>query len=432
MSDPDINIRWYSPLDPLKTEIGRYSQALLPSLQRLFSLELVADAAAVEECFTPENHALGMEPVSIYNLGNSFMHCGILDLALRQPGVVIMHDVSLLELGLAYARENPDFNLREVIVREYGIPARKAFSDMYRGRALDWCGDNQEQYDNFITTYPLFETFIKNAAGVVVHSDYAFERVSEKYRGHLVKLDLPYDAPEIDDLDMNFKPPLQIIFCGHAGPNRRLMQFIDAWSKVRQPGYFRLNLYGNIDKAEELLSRARELGLAEFINVVGFVEEDTLTAAVSGSDLALNLRNPTVGEASASQLRYWSSAIPSIVSDVGWYSELPDNTVIKVSTTREQEDLIAVLEGCIAGDQTLLGSGEKGYRYLCEQHNIARYTEGLVSCLEQVAENRFAASIFDNRLIDIMASLCDDVNDSRMFEPTLSRLSGIVGSREKM
>ena len=421
-----INIRWLSPLDSKKTEIGRYSQVLLPYLHSAFSLTLVTDAATVHQEFSPESHVLGMEPINIYNLGNSYMHCGILRLAMENRGVVILHDVSLLELGLAYARNFPDWNLSKIVANEYGFHAAKAFDALYHGMSLEWCGESQQQYDDFVTSYPLFETFAKNAYGIVVHSNYALEKVKQKYKGPVLKLDLPYEAPEIDITQRRYDPPLEIVFCGHAGPNRRLRQFLDAWSQISRPNYFRLFLYGNINKADELLSLATKLGLAEFINVVGFVDDEELDRALSRSHLALNLRNPTMGETSASQLRYWANAVPSIVSDVGWYRELPDNVVMKVSPIREQEDIIALLESIISGNQNFPEFGVNGYHYLRERHNVQRYIDSLAEYLKFISQKRFTDSIFDDRLIGVIASMCHDVDDSRLFEGTLRKLSDMT------
>jgi glycosyltransferase involved in cell wall biosynthesis len=421
-----INIRWLSPLDSNRTEIGRYSQILLPYLPRAFSLSAVTDAATVHENFSPENHVLGMEPINIYNLGNSYMHCGIARLAMEQPGVVILHDVSLLELGLAYARIIPDWNLSEKVANEYGFHAAEAFNALYHGVALEWCGESQQQYDAFVTTFPVFETFVKKAYGIVVHSNYALEKVKQKYKGPVLKLDLPYEAPQIDTSGRHYNPPLEIVFCGHAGPNRRLHQFLDAWGEVSRPDYFRLSLFGNINKADELLSHAKSLGLAEYINVVGFVDDKELDRALSRAHLALNLRNPTMGEASASQLRYWANAIPSIVSDVGWYGELPDTVVMKVSISQERQDITSLLEQIISGDQNCAEIGLSGNRYLRERHNVQGYVDALARYLKYISELRFVASMFDDRLIGLIASMCRDIDDSKLFEGTLSKLAGMT------
>lgn len=48
------------------------------------------------------------------------------------------------------------------------------------------------------------------------------------------------------------------------------------------------------------------------------------------SDMALNIRYPSMEEASFSQLRIWEHALPAIVTRVGWYATLPEDVVFFV------------------------------------------------------------------------------------------------------
>lgn len=418
-----INAEWFSPLDSETTEIARYTRAILPALHKQFHLGLVSDGEDKDKTFECDNQVVGMEPISIYNIGNSHLHCSILELALEQAGVVVLHDVSLFELALAYARKNADFSLRDLIINEHGFQAVKAFDQIFSGSAYEWCGRSQADYDNFVTSYPLFQSFIDNARGIVVHSEFALKRVKKIYDGPTIKLELPYATPKSDISRRQHEEPCEVVFCGHAGPNRRLRQFIQAWAETSQPSYFRLSLYGAIDKADEIMALAEELGLAEFINIVGFVSEKELDAALSASHLAVNLRFPTMGETSASQLRYWSKGLPSIVSDIGWYSELPHDVVMKVSPKREKQDIISILEKIISGEHPYYEYGMNGYKYLCEKHSINRYVGRLAEFVALIEKRRFRTSEVDERLIKFMGSMCEDVDDSVLFEHVIEKIS---------
>jgi glycosyltransferase involved in cell wall biosynthesis len=421
-----MNIQWLCPLDQDKTEIGRYSNILMPYLQEKFSLDIVTDLMGFREELESSRHIKGMLPINLYNLGNSYLHCNILSLALQEPGLVILHDVSLLELSLAYVRENRAFNLPEMVRDEYGIQAGKTFDELYSDITYEWHGQSQQQYDSFVTSSPLFETFVKNAYGVVVHSEYAYRHVTSKYSGSVVKLDLPYVPTRQEAIPRDKTPPYKIVFCGHAGPNRRLQQFIAAWSKVSHPEYFRLSLYGNIGKPEEIMSLSERLGLSEYIEIVGFVDEEVLEAALLEAHLALNLRFPTMGEASASQLRYWSNSVPSMVCDVGWYGELPDDVVLKVPIEDEEGGIISILESFVAGDHKSFDCGIEGYEYLCRVHTPGEYVAQLYEFVEEVEDQRFKSALFDKRLLGVMATMCEDVHDSKLFDTTLKNLSSMV------
>lgn len=426
-----MNIQWFSPLDPEQTEIGRYSQLLIPDLQRRFSLLTVTDSIAFREAYECDRQLVGMAPVNVYNIGNSQLHCGILDHALMEPGVMILHDISLLELAMAYARETGKLDVKELVRSEYDLHAGEAFEQLFGGPGYQWSGESQDQYDEFVTKYQVFSSFIENAQGVVVHSQYALDRVEKTFSGAVVRLNLPYRPQRLPELPRSMgKPPYRILFCGHAGPNRRLRQFMEAWSDVSQPESFRLALFGNIGKSDEILGLAAELGLSEYIELVGYVDEPVLEEAIRNSDLALNLRYPTMGEASASQLRLWSHAVPTIVCDIGWYGELPDDVVFKVAAGNEREGIVTLLERLLAGAQGFAEVGENGYNYLLDKHSPEAYVEGLYGFVERVAQRRFTDSLLEGRVVDVMASMCEDVHDSILFEATLAKLSRMVENQQ--
>ena len=62
------------------------------------------------------------------------------------------------------------------------------------------------------------------------------------------------------------------------------------------------------------MPRVELLGLRERVTFHGYVSEAELEAALDDADLAVNLRYPTMGEASGSQLRIWDHALPSLVT----------------------------------------------------------------------------------------------------------------------
>ena len=72
------------------------------------------------------------------------------------------------------------------------------------------------------------------------------------------------------------------------------------------------------------------LNLNGQVKITGYVTEDTLIEIIKISDFCVNLRYPTAGETSRSVLQIMSLGKPVIVSNVGWFSELPNNSCLKV------------------------------------------------------------------------------------------------------
>jgi len=59
-----------------------------------------------------------------------------------------------------------------------------------------------------------------------------------------------------------------------------------------------------------------------------YVPEERMWSLMAACDVLVNLRFPTMGETSGSAIRALSLGRPLIVSDVGWFSELPDGAVL--------------------------------------------------------------------------------------------------------
>ena len=72
----------------------------------------------------------------------------------------------------------------------------------------------------------------------------------------------------------------------------------------------------------------------------GWVDEARLWALMAGADVCVNLRHPTMGETSGSVIRALSLGKPLVVSDVGWFSELPADVALKVPVDDGEVDTL--------------------------------------------------------------------------------------------
>ena len=66
------------------------------------------------------------------------------------------------------------------------------------------------------------------------------------------------------------------------------------------------------------------------VRITGFVSEAEFDEYLAISDLVVNLRHPVMGVTSAALLRALAFGKPYIVTDIGWFSELPDSVVLKL------------------------------------------------------------------------------------------------------
>jgi glycosyltransferase involved in cell wall biosynthesis len=118
----------------------------------------------------------------------------------------------------------------------------------------------------------------------------------------------------------------------------------------------------------------------------GFVDESRLWALMKACDVHVNLRSPTMGETSGTAIRALSLGKPLVVSDVGWFAELPGDVALKVPVDdREVETLVAALE-LLATRPDVRGQMSAAALELARrEHDLDRVADPYASAFEQAA-----------------------------------------------
>jgi hypothetical protein len=409
-----MEIDWYSPAKESESDIAWYSKKLLPFLNAKIDVRCFSDGVDCsnhDDCkFDSEHDSCSPNVLSIYNIGNNSVHVDILRKAMQSPGIVILHDLNLIDLARSYERYTQgEFLLSDALHQQYGRETANYEKDF---------SPDSLEYEHFLNSYPLFLSFIASSLGVIVHSDLAYKLVSEVYGGPVLKLGMPAHSSAVNGerASKHSNNLFNVMFCGHCGPNRRLHQFIEAWAGVSQPSRFRLKLYGNVGNVKGIFKFAAENGLSNYIDIAGFVSEDELDAAMSAADIAINMRFPTMGEASGSQLRYMGLALPTMVSDIGWYSDLPDKAVIKIPIEDELAAIKAGLEKLLADPNLLCAMSNNCHQYLEKEHSIDSYVSGMCLFIEKTYRDRFVLSQINKNFVPYVAEICNSVDQIILFD----------------
>jgi glycosyltransferase involved in cell wall biosynthesis len=133
-----------------------------------------------------------------------------------------------------------------------------------------------------------------------------------------------------------------------------------------------------LENSRPITSRIRELGLGDLVELTGYLSDEALRAELAQADLAVNLRYPTMGEASGSQLKLWEYALPALVTQIGWYASLPPETVAFVRPEQEIEDIRKHLRAFLQNPERFREMGRQGWRTLKRDHTPDTYVRALV------------------------------------------------------
>ena len=109
--------------------------------------------------------------------------------------------------------------------------------------------------------------------------------------------------------------------------------------------------------------------------------------ADGGRDVHVNLRSPTMGETSGTAIRALSLGKPLVVSDVGWFSELPGDVALKVPVDDARgRRRSRRRSSCSRRARTCAPRWARAARELARrEHDLERVADLYVSAFEQAA-----------------------------------------------
>lgn len=394
-----MKINWFSPLPPARTDIGHYTARIMPALAERVEVTLWAcqdhwdsslEQYATVRRWTGDAWAdLNRADLTFYHIGNNrLFHQEIWEVSRRHPGVVVLHDLRLqnLFLGIYLDTLGQRQTYERVMSDHYGSAGRQAARQFFTGEL------NAEA---LAERWPLTEHALEGACAVLVHTRDALETLAKVNRWPVGYLPLPYpsSAPTPLPRQHDASAPRRLIVFGYLGANRQLDTLLQALAGLPERLRLRLEIYGQIDQPERIHAQIRTLGLGGSVNVHGFVSETELDRALDHADLAINLRYPSMGEASGSQLRIWDHALPSLVTRTGWYATLPETTVAFVRPGHEIADIQEHLRTLLTDPEHFAHLGCNGRRQLEAQHAPDRYAEALCQLIPVARRYRCAGLI---------------------------------------
>ena len=373
-----MRVAYYSPLPPERSGIADYSALLLPALAREIDLAVVPRRARRPPRGTD---------VALYHIGNDpDAHGWILDALRRRPGIVVLHDFVLHHLvaGVTLGRGDGAGYLA-AMEREGGLAARLLAHGVVEARlAPPWETRPQD--------FPLTREVLDLATALIVHSGYTETRVrATGYRGPVRRIAHPgWPMPAAARAGVAGNP---LVGCfGHLNASKRIPQLLGAFSRLRtvHPDA-RLLLVGAEAPRFRLAGRLQQHGLAEGDSVVreDYVSEQRLWSLMAACDVCVTLRWPTMGETSGSAIRALSLGRPLVVSDDGWFAELPDSVALKVPVDGyEEETLCAALTLLAESEPARRALGRAAKAYIAREHSLEEAAREYAATLEVAAGGR--------------------------------------------
>ncbi len=400
-----MRLAYFSPFNPQPSGISDYSEELLPHLAERAGVDLFVDG------FAPSNRELaarfrvfdyGRAPSAlklldqydavVYHIGNDHRyHAGIFDAMRARPGVAVFHDFALQDffLGLARARGEARIYLEEVGACHGPEARREAEEALARGGTPSALA--------LPTEFPLNYRLARAAEGLIVHSEWSRARFEMIAPGvPLAHINMPVRPPGAAPPSRATAPEsetarraVSIATFGLITPGKGIERTLRALSALGDRFRFHYTLVGAPNPYFDVSEFIRASGLGERVRITGHVTLAEFERRIAETDIAVNLRERTVGETSASLCRIMAAGVPGIVSNVGWYAEMPNDCIVKIDLDEHADALLqAYLEKLIEDPPLRHRLGQNARRHVLAAHDIERSADAYIALIREVVAGR--------------------------------------------
>lgn len=315
-------IAYLSPMPPARTGIATYSAQVLASLKEIgFHKQHRIDVLWPLDPRVDETVASA--DLAIYHVGNNAeFHGEIYRLAVRHPGLLMLHDLAIDDLVRWFRDTGDPLGMRAVAEAE---PARlrlyETHPEIHGPLETPWCAH-----------------LVRRARGVMVHSAFGaeyIEGIGSRTPVHVVPHPViapPRAARRAPKKAREIREGLGTAFVvgvlGDMGASKGIDAVLDAVAHLE--GDVRVAIVGRRIPGYDVDAVVADSRVADRVSVVGDASERDFYAWLHAADVIVNLRYPHRGEVSGTLARAMAAGKPTIVQAMGSYLDAPEDAVVRI------------------------------------------------------------------------------------------------------
>lgn len=381
-----MKLAFFTPLNPQRSGIADYSEALLPHLARQAEIDLF-----VEEGVTPTTPAIAdhfavfpytafeqrqrKQPydLCLYQMGNNTAFHRYMDAFIQTyPGVVTLHDYVLHHFYAEMFADEARYDEYQTAMQAYyGEFGRYIAEGLRRG-----IRSNYVYYQ-----LPFYQRVVTPSRGTIVHSSYLKTKILQYDPSqHVEVINMGITRPDLARYDLDqlrakhqLAPDAFVIASfGFIIQDKRIRELLRTFARFAQDvPEARCVLVGKESPAFDVRRLLRELALEEQVIITGYTPYQDFLEYMALADVCVNLRYPTVRATSANILKIMAFAKPVIVSNLCELLDLPETVCVKVPVNdAEEPGLLNAFQRLYADPAARRELGQRARQYVATYHTL--------------------------------------------------------------
>jgi len=381
ISKNKMTIAFFTPLPPMQSGISDYSVDILCELANEYDIDVFIDDGYTAECDLPSNvkvfsHEEFDKRVALYDryifqVGASEFHKYMFPYISKHGGIVELHDFNLQGI-LRLHSIIPNSGDFKAYSKFLSYDYDKNTVDHIISETFNWKREIVYKYpaNGFITTY---------ASNVIVHSKYAKKELLARH-SNINVVDIPLYAKispnDIIEEKMRAReilgiPQNKIVISsfGIISVTKRTFHVIKALNKLLSSTENIMSYFVGFNYIKGIDEYIKNNHLDKYIFMTGRLELEKFLLYMEASDICLNLRYPYHGENSAAAARLLAKGKCVLVTDIGSFSEIPDECCVKLKSPenlaehQEIDMIYDALQDLINYPAKVQEIGKRAYEY---------------------------------------------------------------------
>ncbi|MEP7354893.1 MAG: hypothetical protein ABI824_16820, partial [Acidobacteriota bacterium] len=353
-----MKIRYYSPMPPAPTGVADYSAELLPYLKALGEVDV--------------NPSVDGTGIPVYHVGNNGLHREIYQRAVREPGIVVLHDALLQHFLLGTL--DPE-RYAEEFSYNYGESSRALALQLWQERGRS--GSDPRYFE-----HPMLKRIATTARAIIVHNPAAVDRVRQHQTAEL--------HPPVIEIAHYFTPPalpsaietaefrrslglapetLLVGTFGHQRETKRPASVLRGFHRAVEAGAnIRLLFSGSFVSAMLEPTLATLLDHPRIIRT-GHLSETDFWRYASATDLCVNLRYPSAAESSGIAVRLMGIGKAVAFTDGPAIARIPQDACLRIDHGAGEERMLTDYLVWLAQDPARASAiGQSAAKHIAAYH----------------------------------------------------------------
>jgi len=378
IKDEKLSVGWISPFPPIKNGISVYSDLLVDYLNKTEMVDVKKISPNKQKNFLSFKKNIKDFDVLVYSIGNHPVHLNSYNLALKESGIIFLHDLNLHDLVYykSIVEKDQFYYIRALLNDRYSLDdVKKVFYSFGKDR------------DMFVD-FPLLKHIVLSNRYFIVHSNYG-KKIVESINGKAKVLKIFHICPWAERVERKKDKDKFIIgIFGFMSKDKLLDRTVSVFKDFIKVSKNKIILrFVGEDVDINLEGIVKNNLPPNSYEIFRNVDDNDFLKLMKGCDYAINIRYPVKGEMSGNLIKFLGFGIPVSIFREKSFEDIPSDSVYPLNINDFETSLLNFFKLIDEKNQIFDQISVKAYNFVKNYCSIEKNSSKIIEFLYEYNPN---------------------------------------------